>query len=169
MAISGAPRSHSRPGVQMGLPRPFQGHAALQQQCPLRRSSALPAADTQQPIAAPPTLHPHPILQLRGRMTLLPPQQCAVLSSPHVWVRGSKRSFSSTPGSAYTCLEAATGRALLRQHMDTTGEEHPLNKLRVVIEPGLGGRAALWWGAAWHSGGSGESEHSARFAEQGMV
>lgn len=40
------------------------------------------------------------------------------------------------PGLAYTCLEAATGRALLRQHMDNTGEDHPLNKLRVVIEPG---------------------------------
>ncbi|XP_074078468.1 aminopeptidase B isoform X1 [Macrotis lagotis] len=40
-------------------------------------------------------------------------------------------------GSAYTCLEAATGRALLRQHMDITGEDHPLNKLRVKIEPGV--------------------------------
>uniref|UniRef100_A0A673UYI5 Aminopeptidase B n=1 Tax=Suricata suricatta TaxID=37032 RepID=A0A673UYI5_SURSU len=40
-------------------------------------------------------------------------------------------------GSAYTCLEAATGRALLRQHMDLTGEENPLNKLRVKIEPGV--------------------------------
>ncbi|XP_053943947.1 aminopeptidase B [Cuculus canorus] len=40
-------------------------------------------------------------------------------------------------GLAYTCLEAATGRALLRQHMDNTGEDHPLNKLRVVIEPGV--------------------------------
>uniref|UniRef100_A0A4X2K2Q1 Aminopeptidase B n=1 Tax=Vombatus ursinus TaxID=29139 RepID=A0A4X2K2Q1_VOMUR len=40
-------------------------------------------------------------------------------------------------GPAYTCLEAATGRALLRQHMDTTGEDHPLNKLRVKIEPGV--------------------------------
>ncbi|XP_002717516.2 aminopeptidase B [Oryctolagus cuniculus] len=40
-------------------------------------------------------------------------------------------------GAAYTCLEAATGRALLRQHMDLTGEEHPLNKLRVKIEPGV--------------------------------
>lgn len=40
-------------------------------------------------------------------------------------------------GAAYTCLEAATGRALLRQHMDVTGEEHPLNKLRVKIEPGV--------------------------------
>ncbi|VFV26193.1 aminopeptidase b [Lynx pardinus] len=40
-------------------------------------------------------------------------------------------------GSAYTCLEAATGRALLRQHMDITGEENPLNKLRVKIEPGV--------------------------------
>lgn len=39
-------------------------------------------------------------------------------------------------GPAYTCLEAATGRALLRQHMDVTGEDHPLNKLRVRIEPG---------------------------------
>ncbi|CAH2221467.1 aminopeptidase B [Pelobates cultripes] len=38
-------------------------------------------------------------------------------------------------GSAYSCLEAATGRALLRQHMDTSGEDHPLNKLRVKIEP----------------------------------
>ncbi|XP_041616100.1 aminopeptidase B isoform X2 [Vulpes lagopus] len=40
-------------------------------------------------------------------------------------------------GSAYTCLEAATGRALLQQHMEVTGEEHPLNKLRVKIEPGV--------------------------------
>nr|KAF6400000.1 arginyl aminopeptidase [Molossus molossus] len=40
-------------------------------------------------------------------------------------------------GPAYTCLEAATGRALLRQHMDVTGEENPLNKLRVKIEPGV--------------------------------
>ncbi|XP_076860558.1 aminopeptidase B isoform X2 [Brachyhypopomus gauderio] len=40
-------------------------------------------------------------------------------------------------GEAYTCLEAATGRALLRQHMDNTGEDHPLNKLRVKIEPGV--------------------------------
>ncbi|XP_049687969.1 aminopeptidase B isoform X2 [Accipiter gentilis] len=44
---------------------------------------------------------------------------------------------SSSSGSAYTCLEAATGRALLRQHMDNTGEDHPLNKLRVIIEPGV--------------------------------
>nr|XP_020016894.1 aminopeptidase B isoform X2 [Castor canadensis] len=40
-------------------------------------------------------------------------------------------------GAAYTCLEAATGRALLRQHMDITGEDNPLNKLRVKIEPGV--------------------------------
>ncbi|EFB26777.1 hypothetical protein PANDA_002554, partial [Ailuropoda melanoleuca] len=40
-------------------------------------------------------------------------------------------------GSAYTCLEAATGRALLRQHMNITGEDNPLNKLRVKIEPGV--------------------------------
>lgn len=40
-------------------------------------------------------------------------------------------------GAAYTCLEAAAGRALLRQHMDITGEDHPLNKLRVKIEPGV--------------------------------
>ncbi|XP_066528508.1 aminopeptidase B isoform X1 [Hoplias malabaricus] len=40
-------------------------------------------------------------------------------------------------GEAYTCLEAATGRALLRQHMDNTGEDHPLNKLRVHIKPGV--------------------------------
>ncbi|XP_045715936.1 aminopeptidase B [Phyllostomus hastatus] len=40
-------------------------------------------------------------------------------------------------GPAYTCLEAAAGRALLRQHMDVSGEENPLNKLRVKIEPGV--------------------------------
>ncbi|XP_061076945.1 aminopeptidase B isoform X1 [Conger conger] len=40
-------------------------------------------------------------------------------------------------GEAYTCLEAATGMALLRQHMDNSGEDHPLNKLRVKIEPGV--------------------------------
>ncbi|KAJ8395394.1 hypothetical protein AAFF_G00033790 [Aldrovandia affinis] len=39
-------------------------------------------------------------------------------------------------GEAYTSLEAAIGRALLRQHMDNTGEDHPLNKLRVKIEAG---------------------------------
>ncbi|KAM8977276.1 aminopeptidase B [Pelodytes ibericus] len=40
-------------------------------------------------------------------------------------------------GSAYSCLETAIGRALLRQHMDSSGEDHPLNKLRVKIEPGV--------------------------------
>ncbi|KAM9321617.1 aminopeptidase B [Gastrophryne carolinensis] len=40
-------------------------------------------------------------------------------------------------GSEYSCLEAATGRALLRQHMNASGENHPLNKLRVKIEPGV--------------------------------
>lgn len=50
-------------------------------------------------------------------------------------------------GPAYTCLEAATGRALLRQHMDVTGEDHPLNKLRVRIEPGQGPPAPPWAGA----------------------
>lgn len=45
--------------------------------------------------------------------------------------------FVFASGAAYTCLEATTGRALLRQHMDNTGEDHPLNKLRVKIEPGL--------------------------------
>ncbi|XP_040391446.1 aminopeptidase B isoform X1 [Cygnus olor] len=48
-----------------------------------------------------------------------------------------RRISTEVYGSAYTCLEAATGRALLRQHMDNTGEDHPLNKLRVVIEPGV--------------------------------
>ncbi|NWZ53219.1 AMPB Aminopeptidase, partial [Haliaeetus albicilla] len=50
-----------------------------------------------------------------------------------------RRISTEVYGSAYTCLEAATGRALLRQHMDNTGEDHPLNKLRVIIEPGLWG------------------------------
>ncbi|KAM6217548.1 aminopeptidase B [Rhynchocyon petersi] len=50
----------------------------------------------------------------------------------------AQRRISTTLfGAAYTCLEAATGRALLRQHMDITGEDHPLNKLRVKIEPGV--------------------------------
>ncbi|XP_007939379.1 aminopeptidase B [Orycteropus afer afer] len=50
----------------------------------------------------------------------------------------AQRRISTTLfGAAYTCLEAATGRALLRQHMDNTGEDHPLNKLRVKIEPGV--------------------------------
>ncbi|XP_062480919.1 aminopeptidase B isoform X1 [Pezoporus occidentalis] len=48
-----------------------------------------------------------------------------------------RRISTEVYGLAYTCLEVATGRALLRQHMDNTGEEHPLNKLRVVIEPGI--------------------------------
>ncbi|XP_006834200.1 PREDICTED: aminopeptidase B [Chrysochloris asiatica] len=50
----------------------------------------------------------------------------------------AQRRISTTLfGAAYTCLEAATGRALLRQHMNITGEDHPLNKLRVKIEPGV--------------------------------
>ncbi|KAL5011459.1 hypothetical protein ScPMuIL_010010 [Solemya velum] len=40
-------------------------------------------------------------------------------------------------GTAYACLETATGLELLRQHIQNTGEDHPLNKLRVVIEPGV--------------------------------
>ncbi|KAG8451107.1 hypothetical protein GDO86_003394 [Hymenochirus boettgeri] len=48
-----------------------------------------------------------------------------------------RRISSEIFGHAYTCLEAATGRALLRQHIDASGEEHPLNKLRVKIEPGV--------------------------------
>ncbi|XP_069489683.1 aminopeptidase B isoform X1 [Ambystoma mexicanum] len=48
-----------------------------------------------------------------------------------------RRITTALYGSAYTCLEAAAGRALLRQHMDTSGEDHPLNKLRVKIEPGV--------------------------------
>uniref|UniRef100_A0A8C5TKP1 Arginyl aminopeptidase n=1 Tax=Malurus cyaneus samueli TaxID=2593467 RepID=A0A8C5TKP1_9PASS len=48
-----------------------------------------------------------------------------------------RRITTEVYGLPYTCLEAATGRALLRQHMDATGEDHPLNKLRVVIEPGI--------------------------------
>ncbi|XP_030853386.1 aminopeptidase B [Strongylocentrotus purpuratus] len=40
-------------------------------------------------------------------------------------------------GEAYTCLEAATGRALLKQRMTFAGEDHPLNRLRVVIDKGI--------------------------------
>lgn len=157
----------------MELPRPLQGHTALHSSAPC--SVPLPSQLWAARALTNPLLCLSPFTRTPsssyGAKCHAPPH--VVLSSPHMWVRGSKHS-SSTPGSAYTCLEAATGRALLRQHMDTTGEEHPLNKLRVVIEPGLGGwaagiRAALWWGAAWHRGGSDESEHSARFAEQGMI
>ncbi|KAL5013091.1 hypothetical protein ScPMuIL_011642 [Solemya velum] len=40
-------------------------------------------------------------------------------------------------GKAYACLETATGLKLLRQHIQNTGEDHPLTKLRVVVEPGM--------------------------------
>ena len=30
-------------------------------------------------------------------------------------------------GPAYTCVEAASGRALVRQHVDVAGEDHPLS------------------------------------------
>lgn len=63
----------------------------------------------------------------------------AVHSPPARGPRGGVRGVPAPllpTGPAYTCLEAATGRALLRQHMDITGEDHPLNKLRVRIEPG---------------------------------
>lgn len=71
-----------------------------------------------------------------------------------VWSGSPIASRLSLPGLPYTCLEAATGRALLRQHMDNTGEDHPLNKLRVVIEPGPRGVPVL----PQLAGGSGASE-----------
>ncbi|KAL8608211.1 hypothetical protein ACOMHN_016666 [Nucella lapillus] len=40
-------------------------------------------------------------------------------------------------GRAAMCLEATTGQALLRQHMNNTRVEDSLKKLRVVIEPGV--------------------------------
>lgn len=58
-------------------------------------------------------------------------------------IKNSLKSNISFLGEAYTCLEAATGKALLRQHMDNTGEDHPLNKLRVKIEPGRTTRVLL--------------------------
>lgn len=36
-------------------------------------------------------------------------------------------------GEAYTCIEAATGRALLKARIEGTGEFHPLNRLRVIV------------------------------------
>ncbi|XP_078276838.1 aminopeptidase B-like [Rhinoraja longicauda] len=48
-----------------------------------------------------------------------------------------RRISTEVYGAEYTCLEAATGRALLRKHMDNTGENHPLNKLKVKIEHGI--------------------------------
>ncbi|XP_018422506.1 PREDICTED: aminopeptidase B [Nanorana parkeri] len=48
-----------------------------------------------------------------------------------------RRITTEISGHEYSCLEAATGRALLRQHMDSSGEDHPLNKLRVILEPGV--------------------------------
>ncbi|XP_012939329.1 aminopeptidase B [Aplysia californica] len=40
-------------------------------------------------------------------------------------------------GKAYMCLEAATGQALLNRHIDREGTDHPLTKLRVVIDRGV--------------------------------
>ncbi|XP_072016184.1 LOW QUALITY PROTEIN: aminopeptidase B-like [Amphiura filiformis] len=37
-------------------------------------------------------------------------------------------------GEALTCLEAATGRALLKNRYKEAGESHPLNKLRVALD-----------------------------------
>ncbi|XP_048244876.1 aminopeptidase B-like [Haliotis rufescens] len=48
-----------------------------------------------------------------------------------------RRIMEEILGRPYTCLEAGTGLALLRLHMDHTGEDHPFNKLKVVIEPGV--------------------------------
>ncbi|XP_067661963.1 aminopeptidase B-like [Haliotis asinina] len=48
-----------------------------------------------------------------------------------------RRIMEEILGRPYTCLEANTGLALLRLHMDHSGEDHPLNKLKVVIEPGV--------------------------------
>lgn len=40
-------------------------------------------------------------------------------------------------GRPTVCLEATTGQVLLRNHMNNSGMDHPLNKLRVVIGPGV--------------------------------
>ncbi|XP_063966411.1 aminopeptidase B-like [Lytechinus pictus] len=40
-------------------------------------------------------------------------------------------------GEPYMCLEAATGRSLLKQQMTDAGDDHPLNRLRVVIDKGI--------------------------------
>ncbi|XP_071495909.1 aminopeptidase B-like [Diadema antillarum] len=40
-------------------------------------------------------------------------------------------------GKPLTCIETATGRALLKQQVEINGEGHPLNKLRVVIDKGV--------------------------------
>lgn len=87
---------------------------------------------------------------------------------------GLGASGSLCPGAAYTCLEAATGRALLRKHMDIAGEENPLNRLRVVIEPGAealpdtptrpsaGVRRELTWGQMEPPDGAQPSRLTAR-------
>ncbi|OWF37302.1 aminopeptidase B-like [Mizuhopecten yessoensis] len=48
-----------------------------------------------------------------------------------------RRIMSEIYGAAYTSLETSTGQALLRQHIENTGQDHPLNRLRVIIEPGV--------------------------------
>ncbi|XP_076454886.1 aminopeptidase B-like isoform X2 [Babylonia areolata] len=48
-----------------------------------------------------------------------------------------RRIMEKLYGRPAMCLEATTGQALLRQHMTNAGMDHPLNKLRVVIEPGV--------------------------------
>ncbi|ESO83886.1 hypothetical protein LOTGIDRAFT_222314 [Lottia gigantea] len=50
---------------------------------------------------------------------------------------GQRRIMEEIFGKAYTCLEAQCGLALLKQHIDDSGQDHPLNRLRVVIEPGV--------------------------------
>ncbi|KAM8795961.1 LOW QUALITY PROTEIN: aminopeptidase B [Eudromia elegans] len=63
------------------------------------------------------------------------------LFGPYVWgsparpPRELRRARSASR--VYTCLEAAAGRARLRQHVDSTGEDHPLHRPRVVTEAGL--------------------------------
>ncbi|XP_078603508.1 aminopeptidase B-like isoform X2 [Branchiostoma floridae x Branchiostoma japonicum] len=48
-----------------------------------------------------------------------------------------RRVCATVLGEPYKCLEAATGQALLQNHITTVGENHPLNCLRVKIEKGV--------------------------------
>ncbi|CAL1535860.1 unnamed protein product [Lymnaea stagnalis] len=50
---------------------------------------------------------------------------------------GQRRIEEEIYGHDLMCLEAKTGQELLRKHIDNEGENAPLTKLRVIIEPGV--------------------------------
>nr|XP_060499187.1 aminopeptidase B [Panthera onca] len=133
------PFSHYGQALCVALPQPFPAGERFQVLLTYRVGEGPGVSSPPHPATSCPPFQPSELAA--GRHSLHPTPRRKKMLLP--WRRGASGhpwahlGFLFVLGSAYTCLEAATGRALLRQHMDITGEENPLNKLRVKIEPGV--------------------------------